>query len=268
MSDLEPNFAFQEPEEDEVQYEFLKPGEMVPAEPKEEAKPAGLSEERLAELLKAQDPSAAITQGLGQLVEKISSQPAANQAPPVDNWDPEKLEEEFFAKGKTITTVEKVVQRVLGSVQGQVAVQMQQQAKKLLKVDPQTSTYFNKFEGEIEKRVQGLPPQYRFQPDIYEKVYQQMLVERQPEIIQAEAAKIAEAAVAKALADAGIKQPGAKAGGVQNEVGNSVVGGHSAGVAKKKVFLTATDRQNMMESLMDPSDTAQVKAYLRSKGRL
>lgn len=267
------DFQFEPAPEGDVDFEFLAPGQQAPEpeKPKEPAAGVTLTPEQYAEILKGSNPSEAITKGLGQLVEKIATQAPANgpaQAP-VDDYDPNKIENDLFVAGKGVPAIEKVVQRVLGSVQGQFAVQMQQQNKRLLKVDPKTGEYFTQFEGEIERRVQTLPPQFRFQPDIYERVYQQVLMEKQPEIIQSETQKQIQAAVAKALEEAGVK-PGAKApaGGVRNEIGNSVVGGSAAAMPKKKVYLTAADREDMADSMMDPNDKSQVKAYLKSKGRL
>ncbi|NJL70759.1 MAG: hypothetical protein HC888_03695 [Candidatus Competibacteraceae bacterium] len=210
------------------------------------------------------DATLAMSQGLRELGEKLGrpvNVPGYGPAPVED--DPEALEKEAFTPGKWTQAVQKAVQKQLGSVAAATATALQEQSKQILKLDPQTSQYFSRFEGEIEKRVQQLPPQLRMRPDIYKTVYREVLSDNQSALIQEEAQKIADIAVKKALEEAGVGK--GKGPAVYSESGNAPKPKPSTST---KIYLTADDRDDIMMSGLNPRDPDVVQAYLAQKARM
>jgi len=224
-----------------------------------------LDREALAELIAKGQSGASVTQGFEKLAESLAQRGPANmQVAPTDDYDPAKLEEELWKPGKATEVIGKVAARIAAQQQGQNAFANQEMEKRLLKLDPETSDIFRKYENEIEKRVQTLPPQYRMQPNVYSQVYRVIMQEKQGEIIQDKASKMAEEiaqrAVAEALAQAGIKSAPKPGVAMQMETE-----GAAAPRAKQVLKLTSSDVMRMQESGMDHKDVDQVKAYLRWK---
>lgn len=226
-----------------------------------------LDKEALAELLASKANNGAMNQGFEKLVEQLSQRGPANVAPPVDDWDPTKIEEELWKPGKAAETIQKVASRIAAQQTGQTAMAAQEMEKRILKLDPDTSEVFKKYEKEIEQRVQSLPPQYRVQPNVYSQVLRVITQEKQGEIIQDRATvmaqEIAQKAVAEALAAAGIQQ---KKPGVAMQTEQ---GGGMPPRPKTVLRLTQRDVEDMEDSGMDPKDPVSVKSYLnwkKSKG--
>jgi len=177
------------------------------------------------------------------------------------------LEEEAWKPGKFAEVVGKITQRAVGQVAGQTAAAIQAQSKRILELDPNTSGYYKKFEKEIEQTVQGLAPQFRMMPNIYEQVYRDVIAKNQTTLIQEEAAKIAEKAVKEALEKAGVGQAEQQVKKPTMYTENNPM---LRPTAVKKVYLTMSDKQDMEESGMDPKDKEQVMSYLnwkKAKGR-
>ena len=262
MSDTnEQEIVFEEPTQDADDFEVqvLKEGEAEPVAPAVDPN-AGKVQMTMAEfeaLQKQKDSTATLAAGLGQLVEKIS-QPVAPvnvQAPVQDTYDPAKLEQDLFATGKSIGTIEAVVNRQLGGLQAQLMQGMVQQNRQMLQINPKTATLFTQYEKEIDALVASAPPQARLNPTIYEQAYKQVVSTHQEDIIEqrvqarlAEAAKVAPAAQ--------------KAGTVQRTPVFNETGGASPTTVKKQVYIKQSQVQAMLESGLDPKDKDQVKQYL------
>lgn len=270
-NDLE--IAFEEPENPEVDVVVLKPGEQAPEEkpvaPAQEPDKVTLTPEEFKNLLVAQQATAgALTQGLSQIGERLATpaQPAPYMPPPPP--DPKTLEERAFTPGQFQATVDEIVQSKLTQeriVQAQAAQDME---KRLLKLDPETAPTYKKYEKEIEAMVASAPPQVRFQPNIYQQAYKMIEQQHLSEIIAEKAQTIAqsqiEAGVAAALEKMGIKAPAGAKPGVSGATFSESSPGNPP-KPKQKLYLTTADRQDMLESAMDPSDPDAVKAYLKYK---
>jgi len=258
---------------DEPEYDILTGDEAQDEEEVEVQQPGTqggvtLDKEALAELLASKANNGAMNQGFEKLVEQLSQRGPANVAPPVDDWDPTKIEEELWKPGKAAETIQKVASRIAAQQTGQTAMAAQEMEKRILKLDPDTSEIFKKYEKEIEQRVQGLPTQYRVQPNVYSQVLRVITQEKQGEIIQDRATvmakEIAEKAVAEALSAAGITQKPKMGTAMQTEQG-----GGMPPRPKTVLRLTQRDVEDMQDSGMDPKDPVSVKSYLnwkKSKG--
>lgn len=262
---------FEEPVVEETEVVQLQEGQEVPIEEpgkKEEPKPTGvtLTQEQYDELLKGKDSTEALSKGLEGLVEtlKVPQQPANVQ--PQQGFDDKELEELAFKPGGFKEAVQKVAAQMLGQTQGPLAVGLVQQNRKLLKVDPKTSELFNKYEGEIEKKVQSLPVNIRMMPDVYEQAYRQVVFEKQDEIINDKAQKIADAAVKQALEKAGIKTEGGEETTPSKPAmyQEGQVRGTVQKAPTKKLYITTEDVQDMMNRGMDPKDKDQVESYIKN----
>lgn len=247
----------------EMDFQILEEGQ-EPPKPETPDPLAGkkvLTEEEYQALLQRQDSTAEMSRGLSTLAEKLSqpAQPQYREPPRQEEMSEEELEKMLFQPGQGVEAVRRMLMREMAPLQGMTVQQQMMTNKKLLKLDPKTGELFSKYEGEIERRIQGLPPQARFRPDIYEVMYKEVLVDKQEEIIQDRAAIIAKAAVEKALADAGITTGGGtapKAPALRQEGG-----GGAAPRPKKTMYLTPTDVKDMKERMMDPGDPDQRRAY-------
>ena len=269
MSDSnEPEMAFEVESEDDLEFVTLPEGQTEPppaAEEEEGPKKVTLDEEAYKALLAKQDGTAALTAGLGQLAETLrtpapSPQPVNVPQPPA--MSDEELEKAIFLPGQTVPQLRKLIQEQLMPVQAGTIQQQMETNKKLLALNPETSTYFKKYQREIEEKVASLPPQYRMRPDIYELAYKEVLVAKTEEIANDKAQALVKEAVAKALAEAGIGDGHTKAKppvALQMESGTGAV---KSGVPKKKtVYFTSADVQAMKDKFMDPNDPDQRKAY-------
>lgn len=261
----DPNIEIGEASEEDMDFVTLGEGEEAPQEeaaPVEEKITMTRAEYQQMLQGKANEPS--VAQGLSQLAKQLEDRPQQQQmsnvpyvAPPSD----EELERDLFVPGKTIETLKRIMGREIAPIQGNATVAQMQMNKKLMKLDPTTKELFGKYEAEIEKKVQALPPQFRFQSDIYERAYREVINERQEEIINDRAASIAEKAVQEALAKAGIgvgTRTIQKTPSLQQE---GSPGGAVKPKAKQTVFITQTDVREMIERGLDPNDADQKKIY-------
>ena len=269
MSDSsEPDMAFEVESEDDLEFVTLPEGQTEPdptTEEEEGPKKITLDEEAYKALLAKQDGTAALTAGLGQLAETLrtpapSPQPMNVQGPPA--MTDEELEKALFLPGQTVPQLRKLIQEQLMPLQAGTIQQQIETNKKLLSLNPETSTYFKKYQKEIEEKVASLPPQFRMRPDIYELAYKEVLVAKTDEIANERAQAMVNDAVAKALAEAGIGDGKAKPKppvALQMESGSGSV---KSGVPKKKtVYFTAADVKDMRDRFLDPDDPEQRKAY-------
>lgn len=230
-----------------------------------------LTKEQYEELNRKTDSTTLLSQGFQSLAEKLSvpQQPVkAQEAPaPMPDLDMKELEREAFTEGGFAKAVQKVAERTVGQVMAPLAQGSIMQQKKLLKLDPSTKEYYEKYEAEIEQKVQMAPPNMRYLPDIYERAYQQVLFEHQNDIIQDKAAKIAEEAVKKALAEAGVgagAQPQRKVALYQeNSTMSAVAPNMAAERNTKSLSITAAEAEAMRLKAMDPKDPDQVRSFIK-----
>ena len=269
MSDTnEPDVDFTEPAQanDDFEVAVLRDGEVPPVAPPpaEDKTKVTMTVEEYQALQAKLDSNAALTAGLGQLTEKLGTPTTpANVVMPQDDWDPSKLEQDLFAAGKSVGTIEKVVQRQLGGFQAQLMQNLVQQNKQMLQINPKTSDLFRTYEPEIERRIAALPPQYRMQPGIYENIYRQVVMDNQESII----ASAVTAGVAKATANAEAAAS-AQASKARVPLYNEQGGTSAPKAPLPKVYLTAQDVVRMQEAMLDPTDKAHVTAYLSRKKEL
>lgn len=269
MSDSVDGLEFEVPGEGDLEVVTLEEGQAIPKDEPEaaQAAPEGvtLTKEQYDALVAGGNQANMLGAGLDRLADTLGrpqAQPAnAGPAP----FDPQAVEEEAWKPNGFASAVSKVVQQLQGQTAGPMAAAMVQQNKKLLKLDPSTSEIFTAYESEIEKRVQALPPQYRALPDIYDQVYRQVSFEKMDEITTRKAQKIADEAVKKALADAGVgegaEKAKAKQGGMFQESGSR---GAAVVPKKNKVYVTQGDLNDMAERGMDTTDKEQIAAYVRN----
>jgi hypothetical protein len=269
---LDSELEFETGGEDDLEVVSLESGQEVPKEEPEKKEDDGsvtLSAEQYAEMMKGKDSTAALTEGLGRLAEGLQRpQQPINVMPQMPQFNPDEIEELAFKPKGFTEAVGRVVNQIMGQSQGPLAMGLVQQNKKLLKLDPNTSENFNLYEKEIEARVQSLPPQLRFQPDIYERAYRDVVFEKQEEITNRKAEKIAKEAVKKALEAAGITmneegeaQPKKKSAPALYQEGSTRPVAAASQRPKQKIYFTADDRQRMIEKGMDPDDRDQCVSY-------
>lgn len=273
MSDSE--IVFEAPDDGDMEIVTLEDGQEAPdpvaeaAAAEAAAKPAKveLSAEEYQALLSGKDSTAALSQGLKELGSVLAPRPANVQQAAPEIYDAKQFEEDLFVPGKGAAAVQKLLDRTIGQVQSQNAAALQAQSKRILALDSKTAANYARFEKEIEQKVNELPPQYRGLPDIYERVYQDTIIRNHDVLVKEEADKSVqgriEAAVAEALKAAGVTPKGGPKPAVYSETNAGVL----SSKPKAKLVLTRSDVVNMEESMMDPTDKDQVRAYLEDKQR-
>jgi len=269
---LDSELEFEPGQGDDLEIVNLEQGQEIPKEEEKEKEDDGsvrLSAEQYAEMMKGKDSTAALTEGLRGLAEGLQRpQQPINVMPQMPQFNPDEIEELAFKPKGFTEAVGRVVNQIMGQTQGPLAMGITQQNKKLLKLDPNTSENFNLYEKEIEARVQGLPPQLRFQPDIYERAYRDVVYEKQEEITNRKAEKIAKEAVKKALEAAGISvdesgevQQKKKSGPAVFQEGQTRPIAGASVRQKQKIYITQEDKRDMYERGMDPDDKDQCVSY-------
>lgn len=228
-----------------------------------------LTKEQYEELNKKKDSTEALTAGLQNLAANMRPQvqaPKAEAPAPMPDLDMNELERQAFTAGGFAKAVETVAERKIGQALAPLAHGSLMQQKKLLALDPNTKEYFTKFETEIEAKVQGAPANIRFAPNVYEMAYQQVLFEHQADIINDKAAKIAEEAVKKALAEAGVgagTEAPRKVALYQENSTMSAVSPNMAAERAKKLTITTAEAEAMRLKAMDPTDPDQVRSFIK-----
>lgn len=273
MSDSE--IEFEAPDDGDMEIVTLEDGQEAPdpaaeaAAAEAAAKPAKveLSAEEYQALLSGKDSTATLAQGLKELGSVLAPRPANVQQPQPETYDAKQFEEDLFVPGKGAAAVQKLLDRTVGQIQGQTAAALQAQSKRILALDPRTKDNYARFEKEIEQKVAELPPQYRGLPDIYERVYQDTIIRNHDVLVKEEADKSVQekidAAVEAALKAAGVQPKGGPRPAVYSEANSGTL----SAKPKAKLVLTRADVVSMEESMMDPTDKDQVRAYLEDKQR-
>ena len=259
----ETNIEMETPVRDDMEFVTLDTGQEEPAAEAPADDKVTMTREEFSALKAGQDSTTTLSQSFGKLAERLGQPRApevANVAAPVQSTD-EELENEIFTPGKTMATIRKILAAEGAPSQGQSIQALMQTNRKLLELDPATKDLYGKYKAEVEAKVQSIPPQYRFQPDIYEKAYHEVLKERQSEIVESRAQELADKAVAAALAKYGItagsKLPGKPA--LQQEAGPG--GAARPTPSKTTVYMTQDDVRDMRDRGLDPDDVDQKRYY-------
>lgn len=270
--DGDPGMDFEDVEGDEEEEEIitLRPGEKPPEDEGEEGGSEDGEDAGEIETLRAQvaelSQRAAASDSTGELANVIAE--AINKQRPKD--DPlqqspaesdkdfsARLEKEMFKPGGTFKSLQEAVFRIIGPAWNQTIGATVEQSRKLLEVHPEKRENFKRYQKEIEDRRGSLPYPQRNSPDVYDKLYDEVVAghsdELNQEVIQGEVAK----QVAEALKEMGL-EVGKKGG---NPTFTEGAGGpRSAGPKKKKVFVTPEDQREALAKGMDVKDIAAARA--------
>jgi len=267
MSDTD-DIVFSDPEQgpDDFEVAVLKEGEAPPGPEAEkpDVTKVTLTADEYAALQARIDSNAALTQGLAKFTDKLG-QPQmapANVPQGPDSYDPVALEADLFATGKSVGTIEKIMERKLAGMQGQLLQNMIVQNKQMLQLNPKTAELYKAYEPEIEKRISMLPINIRMQPNIYEQMYRQVVMDNQEEIIEKRVKSRMETSAQEAITKQA-EELKAKRQPLYNEQGGGAVK-----PPVPKVYLTSRDVQIMRESMLDPQDKDHVRVYLARKKEL
>lgn len=279
MSDQStPDLEFENPEDGELEVVPLEEG-AEPPKPEDDKKKEGaddqsirLTPEEYQALLARGEQTGALTTGLKELVGTLGrpvNTPAPEAQGPAEPSD-EEFESELFTPGKGKSTVEKIAERTVAKIVGTTAAAMVAQNRRLLMLDPDTKENFATYKDEIDQRYNALPANLKVVPDIYDRIYKQVVFEKSGEITAKKAEVIAKEAVKKALEEVGF-EVGADGKPVQKKAATPAprlaqeTGGRpSVSGEKKKLFITRDDVEDMRSRMMDPSDPEQVQAYLKN----
>lgn len=271
----EPNIVMEDAPSGDMEFVTLGQDESAPPEeatPEEEK--INLTKAEYEALMAKTDSAKELSSSFGQLAERLGNQGPQQVpvnvpyiAPPSD----EDLERDMFVPGKTIQTLRKILAAEQAPIQGQNLMAQVQTNRRLLELDPNTKELYIRYKDDVEKKVKSLPAHLQYQPDIYERAYKEVIIEKQGEIVQSKAQEIADKAVAAALAAYGIT-PGAKAGTTLPRPAMQTEGapGGAAKPKAKTVYMTQADVQDMRDRGMDPTDADQKRFYwenvLKGKG--
>jgi len=263
---------------------LVRDGEVLEDTPVEESvvpKGKTLTEEEYQELVRKGETANSLASPLTGLVEQLGRQ----QQQPVNVGKPEESDEEFYARmenqafvpgqfGKVMGEVQK---RTLAPVLGQYSGIILDQAKKLMRVDPDNGALFRRFEGEIEREVERIPGQYRH-PKVYEEVFQRVLLKHQPEIIketiEGQQPELEKAILAKYGLDPEKLKKEQEEGGIKparqavqslGQRNSPISMGQGEGKGGLKLFESEAER--MSNQGLDPKDPDQVRSWLKFNPR-
>ncbi len=272
VMDFEPPEEGGEEEEEEII--VLKPGEKPPEEEEEGAGQEDEDKVKRAEELEALRTQVAdlsqraaateSTSGLAntiaeainrQRVEGDLNKPSAES----DKEFGARLEKDLFKPGMTFDAFKEAVFRVVGPAWSQTIGATVDQSRKLLEVHPEKRERFIKYKAEIEARREALPYPQRNSPDVYDKLYDEVVASHSEELnqeaVQAEVIK----QVAVALKEYGIDPGGEPKKGKATFTERG--GPRSSAPKKKRVIVTAEDHRRAEE------DGVTDKEYMASKIR-
>lgn len=175
-----------------------------------------VSKKQLVERLKKVEEEASakekqnqVLDKLGTTLEKMGVKEEPQPVPPSQPMiKPEELKEKINQKSleSPADAMDEYFTHKMGPMVGQTLQGNLVLARKLMELDPEKGPNFRKYVKEIDRLVEGAPPQAKVDPTIYEKAYKQVIQDHIDEII---AEKVA-AAVAKQAEKAPEtpKQPG------------------------------------------------------------
>lgn len=263
-------------EESEVSFPeiiALKPGEEpVKEEADEQEEKITLSKEEYEALRKGTDSTGALLEGFKGLQEalKAPSQPVnvQQQVGESDEDFEKRLEKELFSEGKTGKAVKEAIQRYGGGQVSQLMGIISQQNRQIIEMHPEKSKVFNRYKGEIEGLVKGLPQDQQFHPQVWDYALEQIKAKHRDELDKESIDSQVAAAVEAKLKELGIESSSVKPGGVKEQSRGSFVEsgrGSSVGtgaVQKRKVYATAAEIEEAQKS------GVSIEHYLRKIGKI
>lgn len=255
-------------EDTEVRFAEAQDGEMevmelendeIPVEeaPKEEK--ISLTAAEYEALKKGQDSTAALSGSFKELAESLKPRPVAAQYPTEPQLSSEQLEQMMFTPGKAGEAIGLVTQRAINQANAQTIPILQQQNKKILQLDSATGALYTRFSGDIENLVNSLPPNLRMLPNVYELAYEQVIKTKQEVILEEKAQARAE----EILKERGLT-PQAKTKSAVYSEGAPRAATPEVTAKKGVIYLTRSERDDMVASGMDPKDVMQVKSYIEA----
>ena len=233
-----------------------------------------LTDEEYQELVRKGDASSRIVAPLTSLVERMQGgQQAANVQVPVESEEEfyARMEQQAFMPGQFGKVMGEVSKRQMAPVIGRMGQIVLDQAKRLMRVDPEKGETFRKYEGEIEKEVQQVPAQFRG-PEVYEEVYQKVLARKQPELMDERLEKERERIRAEIIKEYGLEDGGGGAAQPARKPMQSLGQRASApnaegGQARQSLRLFESERDRMVNIGMNPTDPQQVQSFLKNHPR-
>lgn len=259
--------GFDEDEQDLPEIITLQPGEEIPSDEVPDDK-VTLSRAEFDELKQGTNSTSALLEGFKGLQETLKPKEAVNmqQAPGESDAEFEKrLEKELFSEGKSGAAIKEAIQRYGGGQMAQLMGMLSEQNKELIKLHPEKSKVYGRYEGEIEKFVKELPPDQQRHPQVWDYALQQVKARHAEDIQQDTIEELVAKRVAEELAKQGIGGE-RKANGRPKQEGYMESGrsGANAGSSsrKQRVFVTADDKRNAEIS------GVPIEHYLRKIGKL
>ena len=256
---------------------FVQDGDPIeekqPDENQEQAqKGRTLSDEEYAELVRKADGAAALAEPIAELVKKVAApaqSPAVQQAGETDEEFMARMEQQAFIPGKFGETMRAVSERINAPVIGQMANIILNQARQIMRSDPERGATFRKYEQEIVEVAKTLPQT----ANVYEQAYEKVLLRKQPEILEEQRKADKEELKKEIMAELGIdpatvgqKQPTRKP--IESLGQRSAAGGGAGQESGKQVIrLYESERDRMMAIGLDPKDPDAVAVYLKNHPR-
>jgi hypothetical protein len=257
---------------EDLEVMFVQDGAPLEDAPVEE-KPEGkvLSQAEYDELVRRSEAAQALGQPIARLAEGL-----AERQQPVQVQQPGETDEEFYARiesqafmpGQFGRAMKEVQERTLAPVMGRYSQIILDQAKKLMRVDPEKGETFRKYERDIDKEVEQLPKT----PDVYEVAYQRVMMRRQPEIME-ERLKAHEVEIEKKVLEkygidpASVGVPEGKERRPAMETVSTRSGGAPAPKGPQALRLYESERDRMLAIGLDPKDPRAVSAFLKNHPR-
>lgn len=271
---------------DEEEIVFLDPGQEPPDEGEDDEEAAKKVEEteelrRQIEELKGKDQGAALSEGLKELAQSMNRSPHQQTVSPQQPGETEeqflaRIEDQVFQPKKTAATLREVVNRYAAPYVQQLAQNNVELSKKVLELDPEKGKFFRQYKDEVEEFVQGLPPQNRMNPQVYEYALREVMG-KHPEIEEERLNAKVEERVKQILKERGLDEESESSSGAEGgspphsrkrtfTEGSGVSSKASVRGKRKAQYVKAEDRQQLAnEAALYGMD---LETYLREvKGR-
>lgn len=273
--------GFEDEEPDETEIITLGPGEKPPEgdEDDEEGGDEGkvtLTRQEYEALRQGKDPTDVLAKGLADLKDVLGKQQPANlqQQPGESDEEFEKrLEQDLFAEGKSGKAIKEAIQRYGGGQIGQLMTYISSQNKKLLELDGERGPIFKEYRGEIEKFVEGLPPEQQNHPQVWDYAFEQVKGRHVDDIAKKRADERIDELVNARLREMGYDPDSVPQNGGQKKRRASHVesgrGSANAGAApakKRKIYATADDKEAARRSGIATEGPA-FERFLANRGR-
>ena len=267
-----PQPVFEEPEEPE--YVMLGPDD---PEPEPNDPDAGLpddirsmSKSQMFELLQKSKSEADLAQNLKAGIESLRESVAAPPEPKVqqmqqqpgesfEDWKA-RINKRIFKEEDTVGVLGEVIERMMQPYVGQVMANQMQLTRENMKNSTEHGSLFRKYEGEIDRELQALPPRDQNNPQAVKWAYDKVLARHQDDIVAEKAATLAEELLNKKLEELGIGQEGSRAGTAAAKPRFSESASQGASIRTKgKIRYTEADVRKAMAAGMP------VEEYVKRK---